>query len=357
MIKILIIGNGFDRAHNLPTNYSDYLYMNEIVGKYINDVMWTNEKPPLRGTLFIQNSTEYSSFYNFGAALGRENTERFYDISQECFWIQHFLSVKDNLGEKWLDFEEEIEDCIRGLVDFFRHNNGSQIVTIVPMESLSKYLIATNKMGQISEKELFDILHKDYDLLIESLRLYMGYYINDYNVNPMQIFSLERYDRILSFNYTNTFERLYPNNGYCCYIHGNAAKDKIVLGYQNQDEADLKRQKEEILYQKYYQRIVNRTDNKYLEWISDNSDFTELTIYGHSLSPADGDILRAFTTKNLTKTIVYCLNEDDRAEKIRNLAMVLGAGLLQAKAGGPIPSIEFRIIDHTETSEATQLIR
>lgn len=358
MINILIIGNGFDLAHNLPTRYSDYLRMNEYVDEYIDASIWHDGRPQEIG-IFSSGINEYGAFYKFGSALGYERTKRFNTISKECFWIQHFLSEKDKLGDKWIDFETEIEYIITKLVSFFRQQTliSTKIVTSVPFESLNKYLNAHGMLGLISENDLFDILHNDYDKLIESLDLYMGYYVNNIDIDYKNPIFLKEFNHIISFNYTNTFERLYSSNGDCCYIHGKATRDRIVLGYQNYDESISKKQKEEILYQKYYQRIVNRTDNRYLDWLDDGLDFINIIVYGHSFSPADGDVLEAFITKPLTKTVVYCTDEKDRAEKIRNLAIIMGESLLQSKAGGRKPSIEFEIIENKELPEVSQIIR
>lgn len=67
----------------------------------------------------------------------------------------------------------------------------------------------------------------------------------------------------------------------------------------------------------------------------------ELFIFGHSLAPSDGDVLIKFITNEYIKTTVFYLNDEDRAEKIKNLAIILGQSELVRIAGGPKPRIRF----------------
>ena len=83
-MKILLIGNGFDLAHGLPTAYKDFL-------KYCTDIrqqMFLNDNSPL-----------YEAYTHI-----RYNT-----------WVDYFLNCQSYIGDNWIDFESEISRVIRAL--------------------------------------------------------------------------------------------------------------------------------------------------------------------------------------------------------------------------------------------------
>lgn len=107
---------------------------------------------------------------------------------------------------------------------------------------------------------------------------------------------------------------LYDLTKECCYIHEEANKDKkiscnMVLGFDDHYMDGVTVVPELVPFEKYCQRIVNRTDNQYFEWLEKMQSEEENTIhiYGHSLGPADGDVLKQFIHASNTKTIVYSL--------------------------------------------------
>lgn len=118
----------------------------------------------------------------------------------------------------------------------------------------------------------------------------------------------------------------------------------MVLGY---DDSYMN---EEVVseltpFEKYYQRIVKGTDNSYIQWIKDmNYEKNNVYVFGHSLSPSDGDVLRQFFEANETHTTIYYIDEEDKAKKISNLALILGREKLIELAGGISPRITFEII-------------
>ena len=78
-----------------------------------------------------------------------------------------------------------------------------------------------------------------------------------------------------------------------------------------------------------------------------NAETITAFIFGHSLSLADGDIIEAFIESPGAKTYIYYLDEEDRAEKIKNLAIILGAEQLIQRTNGYGKSIEFIKIKNT----------
>ena len=79
-MHLLIIGNGFDLAHDLPTRYTDFL-------RYCHDYCGSN---PV-------------------SACERLNDE-FLSFIKENIWLKYFLASTENLNDvrTWIDFEKEI---------------------------------------------------------------------------------------------------------------------------------------------------------------------------------------------------------------------------------------------------------
>ena len=85
-MKLLVIGNGFDLAHNLPTRYTDFL-------RYCKEY---NEKDP------VNNSNEIN--------------QEFLDFIKNNIWFKYFTKLKElNQKSTWIDFEKEIANIINSL--------------------------------------------------------------------------------------------------------------------------------------------------------------------------------------------------------------------------------------------------
>ena len=88
-MDILIIGNGFDLAHGLKTSYKDFLNLYNI--KNIND--------------FEKDSSNWKNKLKTN------------------LWMMHFQTVKNSLGDNWIDLEQEIFDVIESF--HITHSDGT----------------------------------------------------------------------------------------------------------------------------------------------------------------------------------------------------------------------------------------
>ena len=160
-------------------------------------------------------------------------------------------------------------------------------------------------------------------------------------------------DAVLSFNYTDTFEKIYEpsldTKPKYCYIHGKARfKDErannMVLGIDEYlDELNRDTKVEYIRFKKYYQKIFKYTDYNYTEWFKRQEE-KRLFIIGHSLDTTDKDVLREIITADNVETIIYYHSIDANARQIENLVKVLGYDKLNelARGRGGTSSIKFR---------------
>ena len=104
-MNILVIGNGFDLAHGLPTSYKEFLK-------------------------FVLESEDMCSRFQKNGLGAKESASAAAEIKEmikDNFWINHFEKVSE-CGENWIDFETEISkviqeiDAVRKLINEARRN-------------------------------------------------------------------------------------------------------------------------------------------------------------------------------------------------------------------------------------------
>ncbi len=348
-MNILIIGNGFDIAHELPTQYTDFLNLCLIATKV--EIMWVNNQPSvtLIGVYEKEDIKYRDNAKDVALYLGHDLWMEFEKTIENNFWIHYFQVRKEMIGEKWIDFEDEIRSAMESL---YSDKSNSQDENIrgnqFTNKEIMRYYREHNLKNDVKTyRDLFICLMDELKKMIYALAIYMDGYINQKEVDTISYISKKQVEKVLSFNYTCTYTENYKAEVDCCYIHGKADIKKknsnLVLGFDNHYLDNEKVIPELIPFEKYYQRIVNGTDNQYFQWLEemDKSGENNIIIFGHSLGITDGDILRKFIlNKNVKTTIVYC-SEYDRAEKIKNLAVILRPDKLIEMTGGSNPLITF----------------
>lgn len=299
--RMLVVGNGFDLAHDLPTKYQHMLNELSSLSSDSEDELWLPCKDIKR---FKQNP-----------------------------FIRYFMVQNDLNG--WTDFETEI----REIVHYFKRTPNE----IKRSPELENVLIQNSFRREYTlwrerkYPDLWDSLKKELDELIEYIDKYLYLYLpsvspaslNECKSYPRFIYG-RRYDYFLSFNYTNTYLVLASaaNNGIGIevplntqFIHGCHSYDgdigNIVLGIEDDDPNDL----DTVYFKKYFQRIQKRTGRELYNWIDQmNAQNTPMVvdIFGHSLDTTDRDILLTIFENSLY-TNIYYLDQDDYERKVINL--------------------------------------
>lgn len=134
--NILVIGNGFDLAHGLPTRYIDFMnYLNAIdilyAFKSIRDTSTTDVSPE---STINKNYIDYviDNNSNISQVLRENILEKYHnewakdfpkklmnifskDTSKINSWYEYFrhLIKKNKLQDNWIDFEAEISEVIK----------------------------------------------------------------------------------------------------------------------------------------------------------------------------------------------------------------------------------------------------
>ncbi len=386
-MNILVIGNGFDLEHGLPTRYTDFL-------KFTESFMDCYKKleDPETDWVYYDTSKEvnaflkrwFSAYYQNENGQSEEEKKNTVKIIEELknnivdnFWIDYFIQKPMYKKENWIDFESEISKVIQSLDDDMK-----QFGLDCKIQDISNIFLKVKyykPRSELTYRRLRNILLDDLNKLIRALEIYLTEYVNKIKCSKespdiRKIFE-ERDEqgkiksfistKILNFNYTDTFKKVYKINFDIDFIHGKADinntidTNNMVLGI---DEYLGKKKRNEqvefIAFKKFYQRIHKGTGCKYKEWVDTiKEEFidyqTELEkikteknimslkvainklkeqylnkhhvyIFGHSLDVTDKDILRDLILNDNVHTVIYYHNKDAMGQQIANLVKVIG---------------------------------
>lgn len=134
--KILLIGNGFDLAHGLPTTYHDFLdFLKRIDPKNSKELVYCDKR--------IEKM--------IGQLENQECLKKIQALFPSNLWYNYFLK-KYNMNQNWCDFESEIEYVDKQL------------------EKINEQLEETRLL------ELRNLLKKDNEILFMFMRSYLSFY-------------------------------------------------------------------------------------------------------------------------------------------------------------------------------------
>ncbi|MCX4268533.1 MAG: bacteriophage abortive infection AbiH family protein [Lachnospiraceae bacterium] len=356
-MDILVIGNGFDLAHGLPTRYIDFLE-------------WTKK--------------EYNLLKDDSHRLEIEN------CINNNFWINYFLSHSLYKKENWIDFENEILKVIKQLDEdmLYTHSGLYSFIPVVPskiiVENNDKYFFYDHVIGEkperITYKNIIDMLYNDLNRLIRALEIYLYEYVDNIEIKKkLKDIDNIYIDYILSFNYTNTFKKCYDKEERIIYdyIHGKINikntidTNNMVLGIEEYLPENRKNKAVELIaFKKFYQRIYKKTGCQYKKWVNtikhqwenlSKSEKKEITnniyngyfrnknrfihnlyIFGHSLDVTDGDVLRDLILNDNVYTTIFYHTKEVMGQQIANLVKIIGQDELIKRTGGITKTIEFK---------------
>lgn len=366
-MNILLIGNGFDLEYGLPTKYVDFL---EFVDRFYDAYRFSEAIPHFKSKIKDEylKSILVNSEKNVGKALN--------EYLQDNIWIAHFKNVYKGYlknKENWIDFERDISDVVQKADKLYHaymeENEAYKDKMIRQCWGKLPSSFAKCKPNNHGIGNLISVMLKDLNRLIGALEIYIYDYIDNWAkieyYNP-DIVAIDP-DAILSFNYSNTWQRIHAYNNKnvkISFIHGKAQstpdtfcmdacidKNQMVLGIDEYLPDDRKdKEVEFIAFKKYYQRIYKKTGNEYKSWLAEIDKQREqgmnhenkLYIFGHSLDITDGDILKELIEHEGMKTIIFHKDKASLGQQIANLVKVLGPEKVIQYVYGSNPIIEFR---------------
>lgn len=364
-MNILVIGNGFDLAHGLPTRYDDFLTFVEEFIKY-------------KG----QNECNLR-FLDYFKSLNETNVNLYDQIDnfiQDNRWLNYFLTLRENKvllnKSTWIDFESEISKVIKTIDDYRNKlirekvlENEKKRIDEHSFDVLHYILEKEEKIIQIEcllsleiIRELKEELITDLNSLIRCLEIYLDDYVRKCcfdKLKKIKFIETLKIDKLLTFNYTNTYEHIYGKyNINFDYIHGkadimhNLNSCNLVLGIDEYLDEDKKNTNIDFIqFKKFFQRIYKGTGCVYKDWIKfyiEQKGKTpkvqhELNLYfiGHSLDVTDKDILSELILCDGANTTIYYHNQEALGRMIANLVKVIGEDELISRTGGSKATISF----------------
>lgn len=275
--RVLILGNGFDLAHGLPTRYSGFLkFCNGIICRKKNDIKNYIQLWFAQYNVTVEDDVHLTSYY--------EKVNSMFEYIFANVWYKYFTKLikgdgKTSIkGENWIDFEAEIRYIIE-TIDIYTKNITYLYGDIVNEMDSDKieYPLKVQVFNSClkhdkdySVKEIREILYNDLKKLIKALELYLML-VEDIPINlKSNDISGVFYDCIINFNYTHIYKLNKHYNTMKIYskkpteifhIHGEIGKEpnNMVLGideYWSEDECNI--HTNFTIFKKFAQRIQKK---------------------------------------------------------------------------------------------------
>ena len=374
MGDILLIGNGFDLAHNLHTKYDDFLYIMKNWASF--NAMYQSVK---RG----YNIEEKEDFYKYlknASNMDDENIRSLGKIIESNSWVKYYCKCEAEI-DGWIDFEREIYPVInlfgkvisqaeyeKGDINFDKNteirinkekfNTNELDIANLWMEYfkvLGPFLTVNSQYGSVQygilKKKILKSLRESFDEFINAFEIYLYEFVyREKNVPILDQIRRINPKYVVSFNYTLT-EKLYGiKEENVHHIHGMMrenlyiGKNNMVLGVNEQENQDM----DFIYFVKYFQRIQKASGVNYKHFVRsyyrmNNIGATvkaeyRLHIYGHSLDETDEDILKYMIGRigeqgqlilYPKQVIIYYYDESDYEQKVINLIKLYGRPIVE----------------------------
>jgi len=493
-MNILIVGNGFDLSHYLPTKYDHFMdVMGAIEAKDTGGLPKNLEErrideslnlldkifqkregialPPhdmafdelfskTRDSKLIQKTKEFYLTENIEICT-KDVLKLQYRLERNC-WYQYF---KDHVKEvkTWIDFEQKIKDVLKvfgrkvveietldskeAIINYFNGTKDSiACISTIELKALNffeltvkenmsrvlsrtrdgkpfqtstgifislnkKFCIGGDLKNGFNPSNFLDFLNKQLEDFIKIFNSYLELVVKKFEpritfeilVKSNSLFEKNKNDwlkpdLIYSFNYTNTYQRIYGLIE-VEYLHGSHGEDQnIVLGISDLEDDSLKELKA-YGFTKYHQKLFKDTDYLFLDVFKEKvkthkrkieyfeKDFGDndptakkferqkimevesklnlsISIWGHSLDVSDKDyILDLFSLNDdmdrNVRVTVYYFDKPAKFSLLNNLLAILGKDKVEQWMKNkwlcfePNPEIKFLAQESSDVDQAS----
>lgn len=425
--RILILGNGFDLAHFLPTKYEHFITAMRAIEEGLSNepLSFDNifRELLIEDDFFLKKTKEIYKTEEVSISI-----ENLIILKEKLFsngWFQYFKDYLDSGIDTWIDFENEIKnvlDIICSVLDknsdkneiidtqyygsnlriiseeFFEGFNtnkthylnvltklnilqeiyvlhhDNEIIEIEesqfnniddknahdPITGLGKLNYPSKKMclkedfvkvykHQMTGIQVYKVIKNINDQLLDFTNIFSMYIelvetlIPRINLKKPK--SIRGLDSIYSFNYSSTTSRLY-NREHKNFLHGKAGENDIVLGVSELDNQLLIDGKA-YGFVKYYQKLVNDTNYKFLssnydlrrleENVINETKYTdsqpyEIYVWGHSLDSSDSDYIKeifSFNKGNRVSIYLIVYYFSSPHAQLANLISIMGKEIIE----------------------------
>lgn len=350
MNRIILVGNGFDLAHGLPTSYKDFInwYWHNWINRLKNSKK-IKEEDKLCSFQLTKYHNNWSHYFDTMINMHRGKTD--YEIINDlrsnqynscnavfCKFINNISLSINNKG--WVDIENEYYQLLKSLLILSEKvpetltekakklNDELECLKSHLIEYLKqvqdRFLTNDKNINPEIENLIFGPIN-DRDMSLsakEQIKINKGRaFIDDmYGWHPDKIMILNfNYTRTTEFNYRDKFSDIAIN-----YIHGNLSNpESIIFGYGDELDDDFKKIRDtndnnllnEIKSVKYMEAANYR---KLLEFIE--SDLFQIYIMGHSCGNSDRTLLNTlFEHKNCVTIKPFYHEREDGSDDYLNI--------------------------------------
>lgn len=349
-MKLLVLGNGFDVDHGLPTSYKEFLYF----------CLYIMRDKGSHGE-YYERLTTVQKQYAKQLDKNKKLTNRFIKLLNDNHLFDYFYIQLDRQGKNWIDLERELKSIVRELRAIEEEYDASKLFQYAAksehkihdlIENLGIKNVDSGKIDEVSLDYIHDILCDSLNSFSKALELYIVSFINTTTIRGVSPDIID-FDatNIVTFNYSKTYERVYGGIHWreeVDHIHGMAQDDlaeetNIVLGVTTSAEKQNKNRYVE--FEKYFQRITKRTGSKYKEWlrsVPNGVNTVEVMFFGHSLDSSDSDIINDLISNPNTKITICYHSEKAQKDIVANLTEIVGKNKLIEYVSGKKPKIVFK---------------
>jgi hypothetical protein len=347
MNRLVIIGNGFDLAHGLPTSYKDFIdnYWKEACKIGINKkIEYDNDN-------FVKLSCELGSMYNdldheaFNniksykelMILVERNKEKGYGYYDVKFKNSFFKIICQNSIENWVDIENEYYKKLKIIVKLASlSNKEKRTQTIILNQEFEQIRSLLEKYLKVKVEEQYDfrlarnnpfmdlllpefINRFDEDRYLKEFKSADHLYVREFLEKSGERNGLTTY--FFSFNYTKVveqFSNIFAFNKQLNYIHGKLKNSANLVNFGFGDEMDDDYKlieniddNEYLRNFKSFQYLQNSNYKNLLDFVESDKKF-QVYIMGHSCGLSDRTMLNTiFEHPNCISIKVFYHQKED----------------------------------------------
>lgn len=329
MKRLILVGNGFDLAHDLKTSYCDFIswYLSEALNKFYNSNEFEDELLSIRHKnvhqTLINNSLPTIPDYSLNIFKGILNYTDSYIVIFKSKLFKQFINKAHIFN--WVDIELEYFDFLSenqklgvninpDLIKIINHHFG--IIKLKLEEYLCKQEFEFNDYKP--DEDILNILKsefiwRDFDTGIEKgegkdFRLRLKSDDKNFRYPTSTLF--------LNFNYTNTLENYvnelkkyeFQKNMSINYIHGKLKQNNnpIIFGFGDEYNAKYKLLEEQsnndvFEHMKSYWYFKSSNYRELIRYL--NSDMFQVFILGHSCGLSDRTMFREIFNHENCKSV------------------------------------------------------
>ncbi len=313
MLRVLLIGNGFDLAHGAPTSFIDF-------SEYLRDKFFipllTSNDPNL-------NIYYHQRIFNYPKSLRYNDL---FHISLSDLIGSDNKSTSDVLQHNWNELVPYLRNNLLKTLYIQKADNWFNIEETYFQELVKiheKYTLAKTEDNR--QRALKNLRHLNTEFLFIEEQL--SKYLNTLEIKKNQeiqsfLYGLTKLTHnelvskslfVIDFNYTQTifkYDIIAQNILDYSPIHGTL-KDKIILGYGNDKDEQYEfikksREDEFLKHFKTHKYLLDRSYQFIIQKLVYGNKKFEVDVLGHSLGLTDKTLLKEiFESKNCQRINLY----------------------------------------------------